>query len=103
MVEICPQILEKMLKIMIKFTTTMKTPMPTVKAMTTDGGQTLIREADLSRQINDIIKIEYQLIKWLLFCLFVFTFHSRIFHTYGDFTITGKRLQILTYARYSGH
>ena len=27
--------------------------------------------------------------------------HSRIFHSYGDVTITGEGLQILTYARHS--
>ena len=27
--------------------------------------------------------------------------HSRIIHTYGDVTITGEGLQILTYARHS--
>ena len=27
--------------------------------------------------------------------------HSRIFHSYGDVTITGEELQILTYARHS--
>ena len=34
----------------------------------------------------------------LWFCLFVwgFTSHSRIFHSYGDVTITGWRLKILT-------
>ena len=36
-------------------------------------------------------------------CLFVleFSFHSRISHTYGDHTIVGESLQILTYARHS--
>ena len=34
-----------------------------------------------------------------LFVLFVWSFssHSRVFHSFGDVTITGKRLQILTY------
>ena len=38
-----------------------------------------------------------------MFCLFawVLSSHSRIFHPYGDVTITGERLQILTYARHS--
>ena len=37
-----------------------------------------------------------------LFCLFVaFCQSSRIFHPYGDVTITGEGLQILTYPRYS--
>ena len=27
--------------------------------------------------------------------------HSRIFHSYGDVTIAGERLQILTYARHA--
>ena len=37
------------------------------------------------------------------FGLFVWglTSHSRIFHSYGDVTITGEGLQILTYARHS--
>ena len=40
-------------------------------------------------------------------CLFVslfvsrFSFHLRIFHSYGDVTIAGERLQILIYARHS--
>ena len=36
----------------------------------------------------------------ILFVLFVwgFTSHSRIFHSYGDFTITDEGLQILAYA-----
>ena len=34
------------------------------------------------------------------FC-FVFLSHSRIFHMYGDVTIAGEGLQILTYARHS--
>ena len=29
------------------------------------------------------------------------SFHSRIFHSYGDDTIIGERQQILTYARHS--
>ena len=35
-------------------------------------------------------------------CLFVwgFTSHSRFFHIYGDVTITGEGLQMLTYARH---
>ena len=39
---------------------------------------------------------------YLLFCLFDWglTFHSRIFHSYGDVTITGARLQFLTYIRH---
>ena len=39
----------------------------------------------------------------LMICLFVWGFssHSRIFHSYGDFTITGEGLQILTCARHS--
>ena len=38
-----------------------------------------------------------------LICLFVWglSSHSRIFHSYGDVTITGEGLQILTYARHS--
>ena len=39
----------------------------------------------------------------LIFCLLVWALssHSRIFHSYGDVTITGEGLQILTYARHS--
>ena len=39
----------------------------------------------------------------LFVCLFVWNLssHSRIFHSYGDVTITGEGLQILTYARQS--
>ena len=42
----------------------------------------------------------------LIFCSFVslfvwgFSSHSRIFHPYGDITIVGEGLQILTYARH---
>ena len=37
-----------------------------------------------------------------IFCfVWCFAYHSRIFHSYGDVTITGERLQILTYARHS--
>ena len=46
--------------------------------------------------------------KWILLtsryvCLFVLglSSHSRIFHSYGDLTITVEGLQILTYARHS--
>ena len=37
------------------------------------------------------------------FCLFVWTLssHSRIFHSFGDVTIAGEGLQILTYAWHS--
>ena len=40
-----------------------------------------------------------------LFCLCVWGFssHLRISHSYGDFTIAGEGLQILTYARIHGH
>ena len=31
----------------------------------------------------------------LMFVLGVFSSHSRIFHSFGDVTITGERLQIL--------
>ena len=36
-------------------------------------------------------------------CMFVWglSFHSRIFHSYGDITIASEGLQILTYARHS--
>ena len=35
-------------------------------------------------------------------CLgFIVPLENRIFHPYGDVTITGERLQILTYARHS--
>ena len=37
----------------------------------------------------------------IYFCLFVFSFLSRIFHSYGDVTITGEELQILTYVRHA--
>ena len=38
-----------------------------------------------------------------MFCLVVWglSSHSRIFHSYGDVTITGEGLQIFTYARHS--
>ena len=34
-------------------------------------------------------------------CIGFFFSHSRFFHSYGDVTITGEGLQILTYARHS--
>ena len=39
--------------------------------------------------------------QFLFACLFVWglTSHSRIFHSYGDVTITDEGLQILTYVR----
>ena len=39
----------------------------------------------------------------LFVCLFVWglSFHSRIFQSFGDVTITGEGLQILTYTRHS--
>ena len=39
----------------------------------------------------------------LFACLFVLSFssHSKIFHPWGDITITGERLQILNNARHS--
>ena len=38
-----------------------------------------------------------------MFCLFVWSLssHSWLFHSYGDVTISGEGLQILTYARHS--
>ena len=35
-------------------------------------------------------------------CLFILSFssHSRIFHSFGDVTIAGEALQVLTYARH---
>ena len=49
-----------------------------------------------------ILRYEYML--FLLFvCLFVWGLlsNSRIVHLYGDVTITGEELKILTYARHS--
>ena len=42
-------------------------------------------------------------VKGAFLYLFVwgFSLHSRIFHSYGDVTITGEGLQVLTYARHS--
>ena len=49
------------------------------------------------------LKIVNNTIFILFVCLFVWSFssHSRIFHSYGDVTITSEGLQILTYARHS--
>ena len=38
---------------------------------------------------------------FVLVLCFGFSFHSRNFHSYGDVTIAGEGLQILTYARHS--
>ena len=45
----------------------------------------------------------YLINKFIIFCLFVWglSSHSRIFHSYGDVTVAGEGLQILTYARHS--
>ena len=40
-------------------------------------------------------------LKHMFYVCLVFSSHSRIFHLYGDVTITGEGLQILTYARHS--
>ena len=39
--------------------------------------------------------------KFFVFFVWVFSSHSRIFHSYGDVTINGEGLQSLTYARHS--
>ena len=47
----------------------------------------------------------YLSVLWICFCLFVWSLSSlsRIFHSYGDDTIAGEGLHILTYARnYAG-
>ena len=46
----------------------------------------------------------YSTLHWFFVCLFVcmgLISHPRIYHSYGDVTITGEGLQILTYARHS--
>ena len=50
-----------------------------------------------------IIKSNNLIILFKFVNLFVwgFSFHSRIFHSYGEVPITGERLQILTYAQHS--
>ena len=47
--------------------------------------------------------ILHTLLYWMIVCLFVWGLlsHSRIFHSYGDVTITGEGLQILTYVAHS--
>ena len=54
--------------------------------------------------INGALKnIALRTVNILLFvCLFIWSFssHSRIFHSFGDVTITGEGLQMLTYARH---
>ena len=54
------------------------------------------------------LKLVFQMLSVVVFfleivCVIVWGFssRSRIFHSYGDVTITGERLQILTYARHS--
>ena len=37
---------------------------------------------------------------WIFFFVLGFKSHSRIFHWYGDVTVTDERLQIFTYARH---
>ena len=41
------------------------------------------------------------LLRWNNLFVWSFSSHSRILHLYGDVTIAGERLQILTYARHS--
>ena len=51
----------------------------------------------LKRNDNWILTKDNPSCMWLIvYCL---SSHSRIFHSYGDVTITGERLQILTYTR----
>ena len=50
-------------------------------------------------QIRNFFK-DISLNKYKTF-LFGFSYHSRIFHSYGDVTITSEGLQILNYARHS--
>ena len=49
--------------------------------------------------LSTVYSISYDALISFDVCLFVLSFssHSRIFHSYGDVTITGERLQILTY------
>ena len=44
----------------------------------------------------------FKIIQLQNLCLFLWSFptHSRIFHTFGDVTIAGEGLQMLTYARH---
>ena len=65
---------------------------------------------DFVRKHHDrsfLLKRTTNLSEWewptVLFSLFVrgFSSHSRICHSYGDLTIAGEGLQILTYARHS--
>ena len=55
----------------------------------------IVRTKLKNKCVNSIVR--------LFVCLFVclgFSSHLRIFHSYGDVTITGKGLLILSYARY---
>ena len=45
------------------------------------------------------LKMEY-LFRRVFFFVWGFSSHLRIFHLYGDVTIAGEGLQILTYARH---
>ena len=55
---------------------------------------------------NCRLVIKFLVLKIMFVCLFVclfvwgFSSHSRMFHSYGDVTITDEGLQILTYARH---
>ena len=55
--------------------------------------------------VSNLVKIVmFRCNIYLRYCLFVcifFSSHSRIFHSYGDVTITSEGLQILTYAWHS--
>ena len=54
-------------------------------------------------QLTCLIVFILALIELVVCCLFDWglSSHSRIFHSYGDVTNTGERLQILTYSRHS--
>ena len=50
---------------------------------------------------NHVAFIRDPLVKHMFIIVWALSSHSRIFHAYGDVTITGEGLLILTYARHS--
>ena len=52
---------------------------------------------------NGMKEIHVTAFQMTLFFLLGLTSHSRIFHSYGDVTITAEGLQSLTYTRHGTH
>ena len=58
-------------------------------------------QKDQNKQVHIVCLCVCLFVRLIVCFLFVYLFVSSIFHLYGDVTITGEGLQILTYARHS--